>query len=118
MPITRGNGRCRDASLALDRRRRRKTPMRVLVGIVACAAGLAAGEASFAASEEDCRAFHEECTDAVALGYRDAGICNVERLECKAEPANDPAARVVKRPRGASGPRQDGRSDPERSIGP
>ena len=87
-----------------------------LLGVVACAAVLAAGRGSLAAgaSEDDCRKFHEECTEARALGDRDVGICNVERLECKSGPANAPDAGVGRRPRGAPGPRQ----DPESSIGP
>ena len=37
---------------------------------------------AIAASDEDCRKFHAECREAKAAGFRDVGICNVERLEC------------------------------------
>ena len=88
----------------------------LMLGAATCAAVLAIGEISLAeaANEEDCRKFHQECSDARAQGYRDVGICNVERLECKSGPANAPDAGVGRRPRGAPGPRQ----DPESSIGP
>jgi len=61
-----------------------KTSTRLLLGI-ACVGVLAVGERSIAegASNEDCRTFHQECVDARAQGDRDAGICNVERLECE-----------------------------------
>ena len=86
-----------------------------LVGV----AVLAAGETSLAAggSEEDCGQFHVECSEARAQGYRDAGICNVERLECTTGPTDEPEAGVGRRPRGM-GARLDPRDDPERSVGP
>src|ERR1700757_3085911 len=71
-----------------------------------------------AASDEECRKFHQECADAKALGYEDAGICNVERQECPSPPAGEPAEGVGKRtPRPLGGGEGDVR-DPERSIGP
>ena len=91
----------------------------LMLGVVACAAILAAGENSFAkgANEEICWQFHQECSEARAQGARDAGICNVERLECKTDPTDQPAAGVGKRPRGMDA-RPDARDDRERSIGP
>jgi len=91
----------------------------LMLGVVACAAVLAAGESSFAkgANEEICRQFHQECSEARAQGARDAGICNVERLECTTDPTDRPAAGVGKRPRGMDA-RPDARDDRERSIGP
>ena len=90
-----------------------------ILGAVACAAMLAAGVTSLAeaANEEDCRTFHQECSEARAQGYRAAGICNVERLECTTDPTDQPEAGVGKRPRGM-GARPDARDDQERSIGP
>ena len=74
----------------------------LILGAVASAAILAAGVPSLAeaASEEDCRTFHQECSEARAQGYRAAGICNVERLECTTDPTGEPEAGVGKRPRG------------------
>jgi len=75
----------------------------LMLGVVACAAVLAAGEeGSFAkgANEEICRQFHQECSEARAQGARDAGICNVERLECTTDPTDQPEAGVGKRPQG------------------
>ena len=91
----------------------------LVLGVVACAAVLAAGETSLAegANAEDCRKFHQECSDARALGYRDAGICNIERLECTTDPTDEPEAGVGRRPRDM-GARPDARDDRERSIGP
>jgi hypothetical protein len=59
-----------------------------------CAAALTAGRSSLAAgaSDTDCRQFHEECAEATVLGYRDVGICHVERLECSSEHADEPDA--------------------------
>ena len=92
------------------------TPM---LGAVACAAILAAGVTSLAeaANEEDCRTFHQECSEARAQGYRAAGICNVERLECTTDPTNEPEAGVGKWPPGMDA-RSGARDDQERSIGP
>ena len=91
----------------------------LMVGAVAYAAVLAAGDTSLAAgaNEEECRSFHQECSDARALGYRDAGICNVERLECTSASPDDPEAGVGKRRPGMDG-RPEARDDPERSVGP
>ena len=91
----------------------------LMLGALACAAVLAAGEASLAdgANEEDCRKFRQDCSDARAQGARDAGMCNVERLECTTDPADEPEAGVGRRPRGM-GARPDARDDPERSVGP
>jgi hypothetical protein len=93
-------------------------PARML-GVAACAAVLAAGVTSLAeaANEDDCWKFHQECSEARAQGYRYAGICNVERLECTADPRDEPEAGVGKRPRGVDA-RPDARNDGERSIGP
>jgi len=90
----------------------------LMLGALACAAVLAAGEASLAdgANEEDCRKFRQDCSDARAQGARDAGICNVERLECTTDPTDEPEAGVGRPPRGL-GARPDARYDPERSIG-
>jgi hypothetical protein len=60
-------------------------------------------------SRSDCRAFHQECTEARAAGYRDVGICNVERLECPA----DHDARV---PEPSREGRDDDGYDPERAV--
>ncbi len=91
----------------------------LMLGVVACAAVLAAGETSLAegANAEDCRKFHQECSEARALGYRDAGICNVERLECTTDPTEEHEAGVGRRPRDMDA-RPDARDDRERSIGP
>ena len=90
-----------------------------ILGAVACAAVLAAGEGSFAkgANEEIYRQFHQECSEARAQGARDAGICNVERLECTTDTTDEPKAGLGRRPRGMDA-RPDARDDPERSIGP
>src|SRR5207249_2233606 len=66
----------------------------LMLGALACAAVLAAGKPSLAdgANEEDCRKFHQDCSDARAQGARDAGMCNVERLECTTDPADEPEA--------------------------
>jgi hypothetical protein len=85
---------------------------RRLLAIGACAALLLMGERRpAAASAEDCREFHQECTEARAAGYSDAGICHVERLEC----ADDGDADVNKRSHETRG---DDGDDPERSSGP
>ena len=55
------------------------------VGVCAAVFVIGRSHRAAAGSAEDCRAFHQECTDARAAGYRDAGICHVERLECPAE---------------------------------
>ena len=87
-------------------------PRRWLLAVGACAAVLLMGEIhpTAAASAEDCRAFHKECTEARAAGYRDVGICNVERLECAA----DGDASVPKRSHEG---RDDDGHDPERAVG-
>jgi len=90
------------------------TVTRLLLGI-ACVGVLAVGEPSIAegASDEDCRKFHQECVDARAQGYRDAGICHVERLECeggrpagamRAERALDPPLERFSPPGGSGSP--------------
>src|SRR5947208_15398321 len=68
----------------------------LMLGVVACAAG----EGSFAkgANEEICRQLHQECSEARAQGARDAGICNVERLECTTDPTDQPETAAGKRP--------------------
>ena len=91
----------------------------LMLGAATCAAVLAIGEISLAeaANEEDCRKFHQECSDASAQGYRDVGICNVERLECTSNRTDEPEAGVRRRPGGMDA-RPDARDDPERSVGP
>jgi hypothetical protein len=69
-----------------------------------------------AASSELCLQFDRECTEARAVGYRDVGICHVERLEC---PIDDDAR--VQKP--SHEVRDDDQRDPdasfrERSVGP
>jgi len=69
-----------------------------------------------AASAEDCRTFHQECTEARGAGYRDVGICNVERLEC---PTEGDARVPEPSHRARDGDQQDPEaSSGERSIGP
>ena len=94
-------------------------PRRLLRAVGACAALFLMGESrpgAAVSAEEDCRVFHQECTDARAAGYVEAGICNVERLECPA----DRDVSVSKRPH--EGRDDDGyereRALGERSIGP
>jgi hypothetical protein len=91
----------------------------LMLGAIACAVVLAARESSLAvgANVEDCRKFHQECSEARAQGARDAGICTIERLECRTYPTDEPEAGVGRQPRGV-GPRRDARDDPERSVGP
>ena len=84
---------------------------RRLLAVGACAALLFTGERRpAAASAEDCREFHQECTEARAAGYSDAGICHVERLECSA----DRDAGVSTQ---SHETRDDDGDDPERSMG-
>jgi hypothetical protein len=93
----------------------------LMLGAVACAALLAAGVTSFAtaADEEDCRTFHQECSEARAQGYRAAGICNVERLECTTDPEEEPQPEAgVREPSRGMDAGPDARGDRERSIGP
>jgi len=80
--------------------------------VAACAAALLLGAPcpARATSTEDCRDFHDECTDAHAAGYRDAGICNVERLECRV--VDDTRA-----PKTSREPEDEKTQDPERSRG-
>jgi len=89
-----------------------KAQKRSLLAVGACAGVLLIGASrpAGAASADDCRAFHQECTEAKAAGYHDPGICNVERLECRAD-------RDVSVPRQPDEARQDDRPDPERSFG-
>jgi len=107
-----------DAFLAVGRRGapvmiwEPRHPRRWLLAVGACAAVFLMGKShpAAAASAEDCRAFHQECTEARAAGYRDVGICNVERLECPA----GPDAGVPKRSHEA---RDDDGHDPESAVG-
>ena len=69
-----------------------------------------------AASPEDCRRFHQECTEARAAGYRDVGICNVERLECL--PDRDGYTRKRSHVAGSDDEHDVERAYGERSIGP
>ncbi len=85
-------------------------PKRWLLAVGACAAFLMGESHPAAASAEDCRTFHQECTEARAAGYRDVGICNVERLEC-------PADRDVGVPKRSHEVRDDDGHDPERAVG-
>ena len=87
-------------------------PRRWLLAVGACAAVLLWGERrpAAAASREDCRQFHQECTEARAAGYREVGICNVERLECPVGPDEG----VPKRSQEV---RHKDRYDQERAIG-
>jgi hypothetical protein len=83
---------------------------RWLLEVGACAAVFLMGERlAAAASAQDCHAFHQECTEARAAGYRDVGICKVERLECP----TDRDAIVPKRSREG---RDDDGYDPERAV--
>jgi len=88
--------------------RRPRHQRRWLLVVAACAAVALMGERrpAGAASVEDCRAFHQECMEAKAAGYRDVGICNVERLEC-------PARRDVSVPRRL----HEGRDDDDDAYG-
>jgi len=84
---------------------------RWLAAVAACAAVVMGARCpAAAASPEDCRQFHQECTEARAAGYRDVGICHVERLEC---PTDDDAPV----PKPSHEARDDDRDDPERSFG-
>ena len=93
--------------------------MRPFLCVVGVAALVALAGRARGASEEDCRRFHQECEDAKAVSDADAGICNVERLECGGESDSRPEAGVRKRLRsleptgGAETP-----ASPEHSIGP
>jgi len=90
--------------------------------LVAYAVLLAAAAPSvvMAASEEECRTFHQECEEATAAGFRDVGICNVERLECRTAGQSSPTegAKPMPPPEEPEEAAPDGRPDPERSIGP
>jgi hypothetical protein len=55
----------------------------VVVGFVA---SVAAAPPTAAYDPEDCAQFHDECVVAREQGEHDAGICNVERLECSTAP--------------------------------
>jgi len=68
------------------------------------------------ATPEDCREFHDECSDARAAGYRDNGICNVERLECRAD--DDTRVPNASRERHEEETQDPERSRGEQSIGP
>lgn len=83
---------------------------RWLVAVAAAVFVIAARWPATAASPGQCRQFHEECADARAAGYGDAGICHVERLEC----ATDQDTRGRRPPHET---RDDQRQDPERSSG-
>jgi hypothetical protein len=63
-----------------------------------------------AASTELCAQFDRECTEARAAGYRNAGICKVERLECP----TDADARV---PQASHKTRDEDQRDPKASAG-
>ena len=89
----------------------------LLAGLV-WVGGLTASGRSYADEITDryCPQFHAECVEAKEQGYRDVGICNVERLECRA----DDDARAPKRSHESQ---HDETQDPEeshgeRSIGP
>lgn len=59
--------------------------MKTMMLLLGCASLVAVGipDVARAATDDDCRQFHRECVDAQAAGDRDAGICKVERLECR-----------------------------------
>ena len=82
------------------------------LGVIATAAVFVMGARSpaTAASSELCRQFDRECSEALAAGYRDAGICHVERLECP----TDEDARV---PKPSHETRDEDQRDPEASVG-
>lgn len=86
--------------------------MRRLLVVGACAAALLLDvrRPARAASAEDCGEFHRECTEARAAGYRDVGICNVERLEC-------PLDRAAGAPNGSPDVQDDDGEHPDRSFG-
>ena len=91
-------------------------PSRWLVVIAAAVFVMVARSLATAASPELCRQLDRECTEARAAGYRDVGICHVERLEC---PTNADA-RVLKP---SYETREEDHRNPkasvgERSIGP
>jgi len=85
---------------------------RSVVAVGVSAAMLLMGEVRRAepASPAVCRQFHQECSEARAAGYRDVGICNVERLECSAD-------RDVRVPEQSRERRDDDRNDAERAVG-
>jgi hypothetical protein len=58
------------------------TPRRLVVIAAAVVFVIGARFRATAANSELCRQFDRECTEARAAGYRDVGICHVERLEC------------------------------------
>jgi len=82
--------------------------------VVVCASALTAPPRSLAAgaSGAECGEFHEECAVARALGSRDAGICNVERLECSSEHTDEPGVDPYEP---AQRPTRSGVHDDERS---
>ena len=84
-------------------------PTHWLLAVGACAAVCLMGDPAAGASPEDCRVFHQECTEARAAGYRDVGICHVERLECAADPEASVSTRWHQR-------RDDDGHDPERAV--
>ena len=79
---------------------------------------LLAPSVATAASDQDCRKFRQECEEAKAAGYRDVGICNVERLECvgntPAESEHGVGRTTSRSPDSLPG----GRPDPECTVGP
>ena len=85
-------------------------PKRWLLAVGACAAVFLTGDPAAGASPEDCRLFHQECAEARAAGYRDVGICHVERLECAVDPEVSVPTRSHER-------RDDDGDDPERAVG-
>jgi len=91
---------------------------RSVVAVGVSAAMLLMGEVRRAepASPAVCRQFHQECSEARAAGYRDVGICNVERLECPPDP--DASARKRSHDSGGKREHELERADGERSVGP
>ena len=87
----------------------RRDSTRLLLVVGACAV-IGHSWRAEAASAQDCRAFHQECMEARAEGYRDVGICNVERLECSAD-------HDVRVPEQSRERRDDDRNDAERAVG-
>jgi hypothetical protein len=93
-------------------------PFTVLILSRLCVlSALLAPSVATAASDEDCRQFRQECEEAKSAGYRDVGICNVERRECGERPpeAEHGVASTTSR---SLATLPGGRPDPECSVGP
>jgi hypothetical protein len=86
---------------------------RLLLAGLVWAGSLAASGRSSADEIADryCPQFHAECVEAKAQGYRDVGICNVERLECSTASTDDRGAGKIR-------PGSPAAREGERSVGP